>query len=56
MNSGLRAFALAAMMAATGLALAAPDKVFVAEEGGDRVSILDAASFKPIAEIGRAHV
>jgi len=51
MNSGLRAFALAAMMAATGLALAAPDKVFVAEEGSDRVSILDAASFKKIAAV-----
>jgi len=51
MNSGLRAFALAAMMAATGLALAAPDKVFVAEEGSDRVSILDAASFKPIGAV-----
>src|SRR3990170_2670566 len=51
MNSGLRAFALAAMMAATGLALAAPDKVFVAEEGADKVSILDAASFKKIAAV-----
>src|SRR3972149_5435589 len=51
MNSGLRAFATAAMVAATGLALAAPDKVFVADEGAGTVSVLDAASFKKIAAV-----
>lgn len=51
MNSGLRAFALAAVMAASGVALAAPDKVFVADEEGNTVSILDAASFKRIASV-----
>src|SRR3989338_7190086 len=51
MNSGLIAFATAAMVAATGLALAAPDKVFVADEGAGTVSVLDAASFKKIAAV-----
>lgn len=51
MNSQLRAFAMAGMMAATAAVLAAPDKVFVADEESNTVSILDAASFKKIASV-----
>lgn len=51
MNSQLRSFAMAGMMAATSLAPAAPDKVFVADEESNTVSILDAASFKRIAAV-----
>src|SRR3972149_1682290 len=51
MNSELRALAMAGLMAATSLALAAPDKAFVADEEGNTVSVLDAASFKRIASV-----
>lgn len=52
MKFQLKAFAFAALAAATGLAFAAsPDKVFVADEESSTVSILDAASFKKLASV-----
>src|SRR3989304_1040823 len=51
MNSGLRAFATAAMVAATGLALAAPDKAYVANLKGGTVSVIDTAARKEVAQI-----
>jgi YVTN family beta-propeller protein len=51
MKSILGAYAVIAMTAAAGTALAAQDKVFVADEEGNTVSILDAASFKRITAV-----
>lgn len=50
MNSVLRAVAVIGA-AIAGTALAAPDKVFVADEDAATVSVLDAASFKKIAAV-----
>lgn len=50
MNWVLRAVAVIGA-AIAGTALAAPDKVFVADEESNTVSILDAASFKKIAAV-----
>lgn len=50
MNPVLRAVAIIGA-AIAGTALAAPDKVFVADEDGGTVSVLDAASFKKIAAV-----
>ena len=51
MKSILRTYAVIAMTTAAGTTLAAPDKVFVADEDGGTVSVLDAASFKKIAAV-----
>ena len=51
MKSVLRTYAVIAMIAAAGTTLAAPDKVFVADEESGTVSVLDAASFKKIAAV-----
>lgn len=50
MNWVLRAVVIIGA-AIAGAALAAPDKVFVADEGAATVSVLDAASFKKIAAV-----
>ena len=50
MNSKL-SYAVAGLIGLTGAAFAAPDKVFVADEEQSTVSVLDAASFKRIAQI-----
>lgn len=50
MNWVLRAVVIIGA-AIAGTALAAPDKVFVADEGAATVSVLDAASFKKIAAV-----
>jgi YVTN family beta-propeller protein len=49
--SGLIAIAQIAVLAAAGPALAATGKVYVADEGANAVSVIDAASFKKIGSI-----
>jgi YVTN family beta-propeller protein len=51
MKSVLRTLVVVTFSAAAGATLAAPDKVFVADEEGNTVSVLDAASFKKIAAV-----
>lgn len=50
MNSKF-SYAVIGLIGLTGAAFAAPDKVFVADEEQSTVSVLDAASFKRIAQI-----
>ena len=51
-NIWLSTGALMALLAWSGATLAA-DKVYVANEGADTVSVLDAASFKTLASLRR---